>query len=117
MTKAAHLLTSLIFAIICAALWGAWWLGERYIENTFGDGTVSEFMRYALIVYPWLFAILPIPMIIYSAILMDRSELLVEKALLYFLLMILVSLVLIGASAAIFGLEWNNLVTQSLGSA
>ena len=117
MTKAAHLLTSLIFAIVCGALWGVWWFGERYIEDTVGDFGMSETMRYALMAYPWVFAILPVPAIIYSAVLMDRSELLPEKSLLYFVLMVLVSILLIGASGVFFGLEWNSWTTHSLGPA
>lgn len=118
MTKAAHLLTTLIFAVVCAALWGAWWLGERYLGSALGDGGVSTTMEYALMAYPWVFALLPVPAVIYSAVLMDRVEILPEKVLLYFVLMVFVSLVLISATGVLFTLELQGIWThqsQTLG--
>lgn len=91
-------------------------MGERYLESAVGEGVVSATMGYALLAYPWVFAILPVPAIIYSAVLMDRTELLPEKALLYFVLMVLVSLILIGVSGALFGVEWSQ-ITHSIGNA
>ena len=118
MTKAAHLLTSLIFAIVCGGLWGAWWIGEQYLERRLGGESLSPVMTYALIAYPWVLALLPVPAIIYSAVLMDRTELLPEKALLFFVVMALVSLVLAGVSGGMFAWELQGFVThqpQTLG--
>lgn len=105
MTKAAHLLTSLIFAIVCGALWGAWKLGELRIGNSIGESDLSQTMRVAFMVYPWLFALLPVCLIIYSAVLMDRPELLPEKALLYFVLVVFVTLLLCVTTGLMFTLE------------
>ena len=116
MTKAAHFLTTLLFTFFCASMWFAWKLGAGYLAGRVGDGPLSPAMTYALIGYPWLFALLPVPTIIYSAVLMDRTELLPEKALLYFVVICLIAFVLLAASAVLFGLELSAM-HGSLGNA
>jgi hypothetical protein len=116
MTKTAHFLTSLIFALVCAALWFLWKLGAGYLTGLVGDQPLSTVMTYALIGYPWLFAGLPVPTIIYSAVLMDRTELLPEKALLYLVIICLVSFLLFATSVFLFWLELDSM-HWSLGNA
>ncbi|GEM_PF-2250108 len=117
MTKAAHFLTTLLFTLFCASMWFGWSVGSGYLKSVIGDPPLlSPVMAYALIGYPWLFAALPVPTIIYSAVLMDRTELLPEKALLYFVILFLVSFLLLAASAVLFGLELNTM-ERPLGNA
>lgn len=116
MTKSAHFLTTLLFALFCAALWFGWKIGAGYLDQLVGGQPLSPVMKYALIGYPWVFALLPVPTIIYSAVLMDRTEVLPEKALLYFVIICLVSFLLLAASVVLFGLELNSM-TLTIGGA
>jgi hypothetical protein len=104
MTKAAHFLTSLLFVIVCAALWFVWKLGAG-IQGVFvGESDHPQAMAIALMCYPWLLA-LPAPCVVYSAVLMDRVELLPEKVLLYFVVMSLISTILVLGTIILFGLQ------------
>lgn len=115
MTKAAHFLTSLLFVIVCAAVWYIWKLGAGIMTELMPGRQHGEIMRTALAVYPWILA-LPVPSIIYSAVLMDRVELLPEKALLYFVFTAMVSTILILGTIILFGRETAALL-EPLGAA
>jgi len=104
MTKAAHFLTSVLFVIVCGALWFIWKLAVE-IQGQFVGGTDHpQAMAVALMCYPWIWA-LPVPCIIYSAVLADRVELLPEKVLLYFIAMTLISTILVLGTIIVFGLQ------------
>ena len=104
MTKAIHVLTSLLFVLVCASLWCIWHFTKAFFIGRF-EGTVM--MTPTVLVfsyYDWLWA-LPVPAIAYSAVLMNRRELLVEKVVLYALFAARISAVLILGTVWLIGCE------------
>jgi hypothetical protein len=73
-------------------------------------------MAIAGMIFPWILA-LPVPCIVYSAVLMDRVELLPEKVLVYFVTISLISTVLVLGTLALFAMEAALMMAHQLGGA
>ena len=104
MTKAAHLLTSILFLIVCGAVWWLWKLGDDLLGQLLAGGVQSRTMTIAGMLFPWILT-LPVLCILYSAVLMDRVELLPEKVLLYFVSISLISTVMVLGTLVLFTME------------
>jgi len=104
MNKTAHLLTTLLFTMVCGALWYVWRLAAQILAAHLAGAAPTPPMAIALLITPWIF-LLPAPAIVYSAVLMDRVDLPVEKVNLYFVVVATLSAGLILATVILFGME------------
>lgn len=104
MTKTAHFLTSLLFVIVCAGLWFIWRTASVLIPAHLGGSGLTEPMIIMLGYYNWIWA-LPFPALGYSAVMMDRHDLPVEKVLVYTLVIASICAVLILGTAGLIGWE------------
>ena len=107
MSKVAHFLSSVLFLIVCAGVWYLWRLGLDTFAQFAKPVPSSQIMRIATAAYPWLL-LLPVPCIIYSAVLMDRVELLPEKVLVYFVSICLISTLLILGTLIMFAMDFSS---------
>ena len=111
MTKLSHFLASGLFTVACAGVWFALRIAKVLLAEHLGGASLSAPMAMVLTYHDWLWA-LPVPAIAYSAILLDRHEVLLEKVVLY---LACISAILILGTVALIGWEMSIVRGPSLG--
>jgi hypothetical protein len=115
MTKLSHFLASGLFTLVCAGVWFALRIAKVLFAVHYGGSPLMELTDFVLGYHDWLWA-LPVPAIAYSAILLDRHEVPLEKVVLYAMIMACISAVLIMGTVALIGLEMSMVRGPSLGA-
>lgn len=113
MTKLSHFLATGLFTVVCAGVWFALRIAKGLLAEYLGGASLSAPMAMVLTYHDWLWA-LPVPAIAYSAILLDRHEVLLEKVVLYAMIVACASALLLVGTAGFIGWEISNLKTSSL---
>ncbi len=115
MTKLSHFLASGLFTVVCAGVWFALRLAKALFAAHYGGSPLMEPTDFVLGYHDWLWA-LPVPAIAYSAILLDRHEVPLEKVVLYAMIMACLSAILILGTVGLIGWEMSIVRGPSLGA-
>jgi hypothetical protein len=113
MTKLSHFLASGLFTVVCAGVWFALRIAKVLLAEHLDGASLSAPMAVVLNYHDWLWA-LPVPAIAYSAILLDRHEVLLEMVVLYALIMVCASALLLVGTAGFIGWEISNFYAPSV---
>lgn len=115
MTKLSHFLASGLFTVVCAGVWFALRIAKVLLAEHLGGASLSALMAMVLTYHDWLWA-LPVPAIAYSAILLDRHEVPLEKVVLYAMIMACLSAILILGTVGLIGWEMSIVRGPPLGA-